>query len=138
MALLTSALASSQTTLALPIKTQYNDQPAILISEAQMDSINLTYRRSKLMKTKNATLKLELQIAKNKIDSISLRSASQKDAINTVMEINKNLKEQAAVTAKKHNTELEFYKQKSKGKLLAYVIGALVGAAATSTVIALF
>lgn len=108
----------------LPIKTIFNNQNAVLISESQMDSINLKYLRYDFLNAKFNSQTASYDVLKNQFNQVQLSANYYKDENIRLVELNRlntslfeNIKEM-------HLNELAYYKQKAKGKFKHYLIGA--------------
>lgn len=123
-----SAYVFSQTILDLPIKTTYVDHPAILISEKQMDDINILFLKNRLLGASISSLEMQLLISKNTIEQLREEISALTYRANTLEQINKNEVDKSRLTQQKLNTLIEYYKEKKSPKFRSYLIGFLAGA----------
>lgn len=121
-----SASVFSQTTL--PVKTVYQGENAIIISEAHMDSINLMYLRFKVLTAKNDQFKVKLALMETKIQEKDL-------TINYLTKDKKELTTQHGIYEKriinlnqKHQTEIDIYQAKLQNRIWVFLSGTVVGA----------
>lgn len=120
-----NGLIFSQTTL--PVKTVYQGENAIIISEAQMDSINLTYLRYKVAMAKNDQFKIKLALLETQLQQTELD-------IQSLTAENNNLHTQINIYNKridnlnlKHSTEIDMYQAKQQNKIWWFLGGTAVG-----------
>ena len=130
--LLITASTFSQTTLDLPIKTTYRGKPAILISENQMDSINIAYLKLKLLRSQNSSLEMQIQVCKNTIEKLTIENTSFRSAVYKLTEANSNEIEKYKLLQKQKDLEVSYYKSLKSPKLIDYLIGFVAGALVTT------
>ena len=125
MATLTSVSVSSQN--SLPIKTTHNGKNAVIISEAQMDSISITYLNLNLLKSKSESLSITIERINKELEKSFLsQEYFKKDNQNLSQIIEKN-KDRFENQSKLHNAELLYYKEKAKGKFNYFIYGTVLG-----------
>jgi FtsZ-binding cell division protein ZapB len=112
----------SQTTF--PIKTVYQGKNAVLISEPQMDSINITYLRLKVALAKEDMFKINENLLNTKLESKNL-------TIDYLKTENKNLKNQKMLYDNRIENLLEKHeydlRKKNKGKVYWFLGGTILG-----------
>ena len=127
--ILTVASVSSQT--ILPIQTKYEGKNAVIISEAQMDSINILYLKHGLLKAEKVSFEFQLAQSKLRMDAFFLQINSLENANATYKSVISNKERQTDLMLQKHALEIEYYKKKSKNKWVPYVIGFVAGGIAS-------
>lgn len=131
-----SVCVFSQTTSRLPISIEYEGKPAIVISEAQMDSINITYARLRLANADLDALAVQLQISRNALADLQIRYDSNKSALTKALRLAENNETKYNILREASANEIEYLKSlkspKFKNYLIGFLLGALTGALAIS------
>lgn len=110
----------------------------MLISEAQMDSINLTYARLRLAIDERDAFRIEAQMFKTDLEEVKLERDGFKSGLANALKLYNNEKKAHALTVEEKDLKIEFLEQKKSPKLLDYLIGFLAGAAAAAVGFAVF
>lgn len=119
---------SSFSQTSLPIKTKYQGQNAVIISEAQMDSISMTYMRYRLSLSKNKAMQIKLELTAAELDKSQVSIDYYKSDNQRLELLNSNLKNQLQTKDDLHAIEISKYKTKAKGKFNSFLLGTGVGA----------
>lgn len=128
---------SSFSQTSLPIKTKYQRQNAVIISEAQMDSISLTYMRYKLSLSKNTALKIQLELTASKLSKSQLETNFYKKDNQQLELLNSNLRNQIETKNELYDIEISKYKAKAKNKFNSFLLGISFGALISTLLITL-
>lgn len=113
---------------SLPIKTKYNGQNAVIISEAQMHSLNRKILEFEAKVFEFSELKIEFIIIQNELKKLKLENEkfiSQIKLKEKEIEASEKIHE---AELKIKDTEIVYYKSKRKQKFTAYLLGFLGGA----------
>lgn len=127
-----SIVASSNSQTIFPIKTKHQGENAIIISEAQMDTVNLLFLRYKKLNVASQRLNVDVERWKNEAYSLQLQSNFYKKSDSVKSKIIKNKNTEIAVLH-----ELRIIDSLSKGKpknfknyLISFLLGGIAATAA--------
>lgn len=121
-----SALSYSQN--LFPKQIQYQGRDAVVISVAQMDTISTKLLRYKLTKSHVNTFSLILDSLRTVNTRKTLENKlllSDKETLSGIITL-KDL--QIENNSKRHETELELWKAKARGRFTNFLLGTSVGA----------
>ena len=124
--ILTAASGYSQNTL--PLQTKHNGENAVIISEAHMDSINITYMKYRVFKSYKSILDTEVKKCKAQLDAFMITINSLEDSKTMFSSMVENKDQEIKLLTQKHKLEVQFYKKRSKGKWVPFAIGFVAGA----------
>jgi hypothetical protein len=139
-----SASSFSQTTSEglFPAKIKYKSFDAYVISEKQMDSINLTYAFLRLKISEEESSRLKLMKLQLKIDQLesgldlsTLDLSKYRSLYINSEKQNENLKAQLELKQETWNIERDYLKQKARGKFTSFILGTAIGSLIVSLAI---
>lgn len=113
--------------LIKPKKVQFNEFNAVLISEVQMDSINLKYLRFNLLYSTTASFKLKYELLFQKFEKVNLQVDFLKNDNEALQMINTNNNSFILNTDKIHKNEILYWTKKAKGKFKVFLLGTSIG-----------
>lgn len=129
MAILISDLIYSQT-LSLPIKTKYQGENAVIISETQMDFISLSILENKANRTRINVLTFRISELGNELKQEKVKNAILQDEVKTTSIEKEIIAKQLSLCE-----NYEIPKQKSAKPLKKILIGFCAGVLTTSIVV---
>ena len=121
-----SVLGNSQ--VSLPIKTVYNGDNAVIISEAHMDTISLKILRFNLLESRHDATLIELEQSRKENEKLMVSVDFLTNDNSRLKLINTTLIEQFDIKEKQHETEIELWKSKARGRLKSLLLGTGIGA----------
>ena len=115
-------------------KTQFGDGNGVLMNEVAMDTISKKLIRFNQCLSENTRLLLELQLAEQKIEKMVLENDFLKSEVANSELQQKELNNQLEIKDKIHANDINFWKEKSKGKFRSFLLGTGIGALAIAII----
>lgn len=109
-------------------KTVFKGQNAFIGNEVAMDSISETYIRFKATLSEKQQCILQLDISQKENEKLMLENESLKGDNKNLELQKKELTNQLGIKDKIHDNDINFWKEKAKGKFKSFLFGLGVGA----------
>lgn len=113
---------------SLPLKTVYNGENAVIISEANMDTISLKILRFNLLVSRYDAVVIELEKSRKENEKLMVSVDFLTNDNASLKLINTNILEQFDIKEKQHQTEVELWKSKARGRFKSLLLGTGIGA----------
>ena len=114
--------------LLIPKKVEFNTGHGVLISDVHMDSINLKYLRFRVLESRHDATLIELEKSKKENEKFMVSVDFLTNDNSRLKLMNTNLTEQFDIKQKQHDTEIELWKSKARGRLKSLLLGTGIGA----------